>query len=59
VRVTKRNRHPPYRPGDKGTLIGKEYPVPLGSLSYLVGMDIGLPDRIGILFTADEIEPDL
>ena len=57
VRVTERNRVEGYRPGDKGTVYRIE--VASRCTLYHVTMDKDGAQAAPVLFTADEIEPDL
>jgi hypothetical protein len=59
IRVTVRNRMACYQPGDKGTVLGTVRPHDGGSPFCLVAMDKDAPAGAGVLFNADEIEPDV
>jgi hypothetical protein len=58
VRVTVRNRVPGYQPGDKGTLLRGPRTADGDPPYYIVMMDKDGLQGTGIVFAADEIEPD-
>jgi hypothetical protein len=59
VRVTPRNRMTGYLPGDKGTVLRVSSAGTTGERSYVVEMDKDDPAHSGVVFTEDEIEPDV
>ena len=60
VRVTARNRVAGYVPGDRGTVLREPSTATVtGERLYSVAMDKDGPDATGILFTEEEIEPDI
>jgi hypothetical protein len=60
VRVTLRNRMAGYQPGDKGTVMRGASTSPVtGERYYTVVMDKDEPAATGVVFAADEIEPDV
>jgi hypothetical protein len=59
VRLTVRNRMHGYQPGDKGVVERELAAGPSGTRYYLVRMDKDDPTRSGVVFTDDEIEPDV
>jgi hypothetical protein len=56
VRVTRENRSPGIRAGEKGTVFGV-YPIPDG-ICYRVAIDRNGPSARTIILSDDEIEPD-
>jgi hypothetical protein len=59
VRVTSRNRMHGYQPGDKGVVLRQIVAGPSGAYYYVVAMDEGSPSQSGVVFSDDEIEPDV
>jgi hypothetical protein len=59
VRLTVRNRMHGYQPGDKGLMLRELAAGPGGTRYYLVRMDKDDPTKSGVVFTDDEIEPDV
>jgi hypothetical protein len=45
--------------GDKGTILGTAQDTVWGGRCYLVAMDKSGPDSNGVIFTEDEIEPNM
>jgi hypothetical protein len=58
VRVTVRNRVPGFKPGDKGTILSGPRSPDGDPPYYIVVMDRDGLQRTGVVFAADEIEPD-
>jgi hypothetical protein len=59
VRVTTRARKAKYNPGDKGTVTRGAKPfADYNIVNYIVSMDKDGPTDTGVVFAADEIEPD-
>jgi hypothetical protein len=58
VRVSVCNRMYGYQPGDKGTVLREAIRAPRGTRYYLVAMDKDNPAHAGVVFNAEEIEPD-
>jgi hypothetical protein len=48
-----------YEAGDKGGVLRELATGPSGTLYYLVAMDKDDPSKTGVVFTDDEIEPDV
>jgi hypothetical protein len=59
VRVCRANHPHGYPRGAKGTVLRVATRVTTGAPYYLVAMDGDGSDATGILFRADEIEPDV
>jgi hypothetical protein len=59
VRVTVRNRMAGYQPGDKGMVMREVADGPSGTRYYVVAMDKDDPQKTGVVFSDDEIEPDV
>jgi hypothetical protein len=60
VRVTARNRLAGYVPGDKGRVLREPLTVTInGERYYTVAMDKDGPNATGVVFAADEVEPDV
>jgi hypothetical protein len=59
VRVTAANRVSGYQPGDKGTVQRAVISTATGVTHYLVMMDKDDPAKSGVVFAADEVEPDI
>jgi hypothetical protein len=59
IRVTVRNRMAGYQPGDKGTVMREVADGPSGTRYYVVAMDKDDPQKTGVVFSDDEIEPDV
>jgi hypothetical protein len=58
VRVTVRNRVPGFQPGDKGTILSGPKSPDVDPPYYIVVMDKDGLQRTGVVFAADEVEPD-